>query len=227
MKKILIPLLFLATLFSSCLAKMGANSNSVYTVSPYITNNDSKLSVENDYAADTSFYVKNDGTKVSFKYDKNFGYKSGALTSNTFSIEGVKYPITEIKGYLLQGVYYERLRLNGYSKLEDIYGKRIIHGKVNVYVSEIDLSTTMSYDQMHDARYNPYYGNTYYTYYIQPGENGDIQKITSVQDIKNIVSNCPLSMQIIDDGYKGLKKKEGKYNYLNKAIRVYNNDCKE
>ena len=87
----------------------------------------------------------------------------------------------------------------GFSTQYDIHGK-----KINVYVSEIDGGVG-SIDGM--------------GYYGQIGENGELQRLTTEQDVIKLVSDCPLSMQIINEG-------KTKGNYLYQAIRAYNNDCK-
>jgi hypothetical protein len=159
-----------------------------------------------------NFYVKNDGTKVSFQADKSMEGTNGYLISYKLKIEGAKYQYSEVKGYFYKGVYYERVRLVRTNGSESTYGKRIVHGnRINIYCVEVGAK---------------YPGHLGYNFYGQRGENGELEFLRSEDDIKKLVADCPLAVNIINNGSLGLQKTEGNSNYLNKAIKVYNNNCK-
>lgn len=81
-----------------------------------------------------TYLVDNSGTKI---YGREVSWKSGLLTKNQIRIDNDKYKIAEIRGYMDHGVFYGRLK--------NEYIKRIVHGKLNVYVA-FTIVTSTDYD---------------------------------------------------------------------------------
>ncbi len=191
-------------LISSCLTNKIITASSALNISDYIYNSIGDA-VEYEYGTDVNFYVKNDGTKVLFQVNKSIERTNALLIYKKFEIQGATTPYLEVKGYLYKGVFYERV------KAEGTYGKRIVHGnKINIYRVEVGTRPE----------------NMGYNYYSQQGENGELQLLSSEDDIRKLVADCSLSVDIVNKGSLGLQKTEGNRNYLNKAIKVYNNNCK-
>jgi len=145
-----------------------------------------------------NYIVKNDGTRI---YGNKISWSYGVLSSHNITIDNEKYKITEIKGYRLDGVYFGRYHAG--------YVKRIIEGKLNVYYQmEITDKTTHCY------------------YYAQRGEDGEFTQIASLDDIKQLVKDCPKSYEIINKSNKQIRKSiQSDPFYLSEIFEAYNNDC--
>jgi hypothetical protein len=159
-----------------------------------------------------NYLVKNDGTKI---YGEKISWKSGLLAKDQIQVDDQKFRITEIRGYRQGETYFDRLG--------NEYIKRIVRGKVNVYVKFTEVaSTTTDRNGFTRTRYH-----TRTDQYAQRGEDGPMKAFGGQDDIKEIVSDCPLSVQMIDMSNSKIRKAIKKDpNYLNSVFETYNNDCK-
>lgn len=159
-----------------------------------------------------NYLVNNDGTKI---YGNKITWKSGLLTKDQIQIDDQKFKMDDIKGYRQATIFYHRYG-NGYIK-------RIVHGKMNVYVQFTDVTST-STDRNGFTRTRTY---TRTDHYAQKGEDGPMIHFAGQDDIKKLLSDCPLAAQMIDMSNSKIRKaiKENP-NYLNTIFETYNNDCK-
>jgi len=163
-------------------------------------------------SADTGTYLlTNDGTKI---YGSRIEYTFGLLAKKQIKIDDQKFKSAEIKGYHTNGAYFGRLG--------NEYIRRIVHGKINVYVKFTQVSSTSS----------DHFGNTYnhdYTrtdHYAQKGEDGELLEIAGQSDIKRLLSDCPAAVAMADISNAQMRKEIRKNpNYLNRIFDLYNNDC--
>jgi hypothetical protein len=158
------------------------------------------------------YLEQNDGTKI---YGKKVEYTNGLLLKKQIKIDKQPFKIAEIRGYRMGDFYYGR-RGNEYIK-------RIVHGKINVYI-ELTFETNTSTDS-HGAIHSHSYTKT--EHYYQEGETGELKALASMADIKRVVSACPLAVQMLDISSSQLRKLTKKNaSYLNSVFETYNNDCK-
>lgn len=159
-----------------------------------------------------NYILTNEGTKIT---GKEIRWKSGMLTKDQVIMDGTKYKMSEIKGYRENDIYYER---HG-----NEYIKRIVHGKLNIYYN---IVTTSSTSRNTDGSMN-HNTTTRYYYYVQKGEDGPLKLMKDLDDVKNELSDCPLSMQMLDMKPSKLRKEiKHDFDYLNRAFEIYNNNCK-
>jgi uncharacterized protein YxeA len=162
--------------------------------------------------SERNYLEKNDGTKV---YWSSLKSKSGLLVKDQFTIDNQKFPYSEIKGYRDGNFYYKRFKND--------YLKRIVHGKINVYVQFVEASTTST--SINGSIRTSYYTRT--NHYAQKGDDGDLIGFYDQASIKQLISDCPLSVEMIDISKSKVKKAIKKDRaYLNSIFEVYNNDCK-
>lgn len=161
-----------------------------------------------------NYIEKADGEKI---YGDKIKWKTGILTKNQIQIDDQKFKISEVKGYRTGDTYYR--------KFGNDFIKRIVHGKkVNVYVqfSEVTTTTTDHSGFTHTSTH------TRADQYAQMGDDGPLFVIADQKDIKKIVSDCPLAMELIDMKDSKIRKAIRKdRNYLNNIFDIYNNDCKK
>jgi hypothetical protein len=160
----------------------------------------------------TSYIIKNDGKKV---YGNNVSMVNYDI-SNQVSLDGTKYPTSEVKAFKNKGSYYIRL--------DNKYIKRIIHGKLNVYVL---FDEKYNKEYYHSGTYTMHFSNS--KHYAQRGEDGPLIFLANREILVDLVKDCPLSVSMIGDkGYAKLIR--GNYkdlDYINNIFNVYNNGCKE
>jgi uncharacterized protein YxeA len=163
--------------------------------------------------SDTRNYLEqNDGTRI---YGQKIMWKSGLLAKDQIQIDKQKFKISEIRGYRMGDTFFGRLR--------NEYIKRIVHGKINVYVQFSQVTST-SVDHNGYSRSRT---STRTTQYAQKGEDGSMVIFAGQNDIKTIVSDCPLAVEMIDISNAKIRKAVKKNpDYLNNVFEVYNNDCK-
>ncbi|MFL5740095.1 MAG: hypothetical protein ACJ75B_07750 [Flavisolibacter sp.] len=161
-----------------------------------------------------SYLVKNDGTRI---YGKHVSWKSGLLTKNKIEIDDQVFKIPEIVGYYQEGKYYGRLGNSDYIL-------RIVHGKkVNVYVEFTQVTQTSTYQGGMTSTHS--YTRT--DHFAQKGETGPLVSIGGQKAIKEFLSDCPLSVQMIElSGHKIRRAIKDNPNYMNEIFEVYNNDCR-
>ena len=166
-----------------------------------------------DRTENKNYLVKNDGTKI---YGESISWKTGLLVKDQIKIDDQKFKISEILGYRNGDTYYGRLGKE--------YIKRIVHGKVNVYVQFTDVTTT-STDRNGFTRTRSY---TRTDQYAQRGDDSKMTPLADQKDIKAMVSDCPIAFQMADIKNSAMRKAIKKDpNYLNKIFDIYNNDCQE
>jgi hypothetical protein len=156
----------------------------------------------------SNFILKNDGTKV---YGDKITYQYGVLLKKEITIDEQKFSSAEVRGYHAKGVYYGRIGGK--------FVKRIIHGKLNVYVEE--LMTNKYYAEKFTT------SNSQCSHYVQKGETGNLVMITSQKDIMQFVGDCQKAVEMINLSAGKIRKAiKQDDNYLNKIFENYNaKDC--
>ena len=160
-----------------------------------------------------SFIIMHDGSKV---YGKNasFGY---SFFKPRVYLDGEKFAPGEVEAFQDNGTYYKRL--------DNTFIRRIIHGKINVYVY-IDEERVLVTDT-HGKVSSQHYSGT--KHYAQRGEDGPLIYLSNRDVMLDLVKDCPISVSMIGPkGYKQLRKgRRHDINYANRIFDIYNNDCKE
>ena len=134
----------------------------------------------------------------------------------SYKVKGEKFPLKEIKGFVENNIYYIR-------KGNDFI-KRIVHGKINVYVQFTEV-TTHSVDRDGRTRYSHY---TRADHYGQVGDDGPLVGLADQKDIIKMVQDCPLAVEMADLKNSKMRKAIKKNpNYLNYIFETYNNDCEK
>ncbi|MGC4096123.1 MAG: hypothetical protein QM706_03315 [Nitrospira sp.] len=160
-----------------------------------------------------NYLVKNDGTKV---FGDKIKWKSGLFVKDRIGIDDQQFKISEIRGYKNENTYYGRL--------DNEYIKRIVHGsKLNVYVV-FSTGTYMTTDSRGFSRTHTYERATHYA---QRGEDGEMTVFAGQHDIKKLVADCPLAVQMASLSDRKMRRAIRKdRHYLNSIFETYNNDCK-
>lgn len=159
-----------------------------------------------------TYVLMEDGTRVN---GSKVRWKSGLFSKDVIKIDDQEFKIRDVRGYRDGNTYY--------GKLNKTFIKRIVHGKLNVYVHMYDVTTTST------SRNGMMSSRTYTRtdQYVQHGEHGEMIGIAGQKDILKHVGDCPLSVQMIDLKSSKLRKAIRRDpNYMNKVFEVYNNDCK-
>ena len=164
-------------------------------------------------SSDTRNYLMlNDGTKI---YGDKVSWKSGMLVKDQIKIDDQKYKISEVKGYQKKQVLYGRLK--------NTYIQRIVHGRINVYVDFTNVTTTTP-GPNGTMMTNNYVRTDHYS---QQGEDGPLVVFANQTDIENLVSGCPLAVEMVHKSDRQLRKAiRHDRNYMNNIFNVYNNGCK-
>jgi hypothetical protein len=159
-----------------------------------------------------NYLEKNNGEKI---YGNKISWKTGLLVKDQIKIDDNKFSLSEIKGYRQGNIFYAR---RGHD-----YIKRIVHGKINVYVQFTQVTQT-STDRSGFSRTRTY---TRTDQYAQKGDDGPMVVMAGQKDIIKMVSDCPLAVQMADISNSKMRKAIKKNpNYLNSIFDVYNNGCK-
>lgn len=161
-----------------------------------------------------NYLVMADGAKM---YGNKITWKSNLLGKPQVTIDDNKYKVDEVKAYMDNGVYY--LKREG----KTIFMRRIIHGKINVYVAW----------ESRTSHYTDKYGIHETTYTVELNlfqKGGDDEKVwymTAQKNIEDAVRDCPIALEMIQKEPKEMRElvKKDK-NYLNEIIETYNNNCK-
>lgn len=159
-----------------------------------------------------NYLVRNDGTKI---YGKEIEWRSGLLKKERIEIDRQEYRISEIRGYFDGAAFYHRKG--------NEYIKRIVHGKLNVYVdfNQVTTTETSAGGSMRTRTY------TQTDHYGQRGEDGELIPLAGQKDIRRMVEDCPLSVEMISISNSRMRKALRKNRtYLNDVFEVYNNGCK-
>ncbi|MBO9205279.1 MULTISPECIES: hypothetical protein [Niastella] len=196
-------LFFLLTLFAFLMLAVGCN---VYKLKCETFNNQA---APVDSVNSRNFILKNDGTKV---YGDKITYQYGVILKQKITIDNQTFNTPEVRGYQAKGVYYGRIGGK--------FAKRIIHGKLNVYVEE-----SISNKYMATKNFTATYVECFH--YVQKGEIGELVKITTQKDILQFVGDCRKAVEKINLSPAKIRKAiEKDDNYLNKIFEDYNaNDC--
>ena len=159
-----------------------------------------------------NYLLKTDGTKI---YGDKIGWKSGVLVKDQVKIDDQSFDFSEVKGYMKDNVYY--------TKKGNEFIKRIVHGKINVYVQFTEVTST-STDSRGAMRTRSY---TRTDHYAQVGEDGEMIGLVGQKQIKQVVIDCPLAVSMADISDSEMRKAIKKDpNYLNSIFDVYNKGCK-
>lgn len=148
-------------------------------------------------------------------YGNKVRYQSGAVVKNQVQIDGKKFPMKEVRGYYLNGMYYGLYKTDFY--------KRVLHGKINIYYGQATSTNNMS---NYNQRWNKTTTRTVEYVYWQKGESGDFNPLHSWKHVKQAVKDCPLAYELANRK-KGVLKKEVKKDeeYLWRIFEIYNNNC--
>ena len=159
-----------------------------------------------------NFLVMNDGTKV---YGEKISWKTGLIVKDQIKIDDQKFKISEVRGYQTSQTYYGRLK--------HTYIRRIVHGKINVYVEFTDVTTTTT-------DHSGFTHTSHYTrtdQYAQKGEDGPMVALAGQTEIKDLVASCPLAFEMADKSNRDIRRSIKKNrDYLNNIFDVYNSGCK-
>jgi hypothetical protein len=156
-----------------------------------------------------NYIAKNDGSII---YGNDINWKAGFLSKHEVDIDGQKFKIADVRGYQLKGDYYARMGSD--------FIKRIVHGRLNVYINQYSSSN-------YDSKTNRTSYDTRCDHYLQKGETGELTPLASISDIQDAVSDCPKAAGLIDLKYKELRRAvKADPAYLNKVFETYNNECK-
>ena len=159
-----------------------------------------------------NYLLKTDGTKV---YGEKITWKSGMLVKDQIKIDDQKFAMDEIKGYMQKNIFY--------GKKGNEFIKRIVHGKINVYVqfTQVTSTNTNASGAMSTRSY------TRTDHYAQMGDDGQMVNIAGQKDIKEMVKDCPLAVEMADLSNSKMRKAiKNDPNYLNSIFDVYNKGCK-
>jgi hypothetical protein len=183
----------------SCFASKNTLRSDSFDRSPNPTNYGNK-----------SYILLNDGTKV---YGNLVSWSGGLASNHEVEIDKKKYKIKDTKGYVQSGLFYHRV--------ENKYAANFIAGKINVYYLEYGsyVPNASGGGGSHVTNYN---------YYAQKGIDGELVYLGKLKDLEPFIKDCALAMKVFNEGNKNPRKNNGKGNYyLNTAVEIYNNDCKE
>ncbi len=146
--------------------------------------------------------ILNNGERV---YGSKIWRQSGAIVKDLVRIDGQKFPMKEVKGYYLNGMYYGRYKTS--------FPKRVLYGKINIYYMQYWHSATSR-------------TQTEYIYW-QKGEDGDFNTLRTWKHVKQAVKDCPLAYSLANRK-NGALRREVKKNeqYLWRIFEIYNNNCK-
>lgn len=159
--------------------------------------------------SDGNYILKNDGTKL---YGDNIRWRSGLILNDVITIDGQKFKIADVQGYR-EGDYF-------YGRQKNEYIKRIVHGKINVYIR---IEERMEQATGSNIRVPV----THSFHYAQKGDFGPMIPLGSQKDIKAVVSDCPAAYAMADLKSSKIRKAiRANRNYLNEIFETYNNDCK-
>jgi hypothetical protein len=162
--------------------------------------------------AETNYVEMNDGSIIT---GDKITWKSGIILKDQIKINDQKIAIKETRGYYSNGSYFGRLGKS--------YVKRIVHGKLNVYLRQEYITTTETVNGQMRTR-----TRLDCDVYVQVGDNGDIRQIGDQKDIREYVKECPTALALIDKKDKEIRRSIRKNpSYLNEIFMIYNNGCKE
>jgi hypothetical protein len=164
-----------------------------------------------DRSEKKNYIEKEDGSRI---YGEKITWKSGLLAKDQIQIDKEKFKISDIRGYRQGQTYYGRLG--------NEYIKRIVRGKINVYVKFSEVtSTTNENGRLKTSTY------TRTDHYAQKGDGGTMTVFGGQNAIKKMVGDCPVALEMADLSNGKMRKRIKKNkNYLNEIFETYNNDCK-
>ena len=164
-----------------------------------------------------NYIIKNDGTKIYGKeiLDRTF------FSTRKLKIDDQKFSKSDIKGYVQNGSYFTRLDKNSKKYADsDNYAKRVIHGKLNVYVLTFDIEIRDDNNRSHTR--------TGHALYLQKGDDGAIIATPNSIDAKKFIRDCPLSSKMLNMSESKILQEIGKDpDYLIKVFEIYNNNCQK
>lgn len=159
-----------------------------------------------------NYILMEDGSRI---HGKKVTWKSGILAKDQVKIDDEKFPMRDVKGYMTNNIFY--------IKKGNEFIKRIVHGKINIYVQYTQVSRSST--DRNGFTHNHSYTRT--DHYSQAGDNGQLIGIGGQEDIVRLVSDCPIAVEMADISNSKLRKAIKKdLNYMNRIFEIYNNDCK-
>lgn len=175
-------------------------------IATYVSNFDLAESSEERANNNGTPYIEfPDGTRVE---GEKVHYKSGFLTKNQIGVGDQKFKIAEVRGYKDRNFYYARF---GDS---NEFARRIVHGKINIYVRYVEV-TTYTNNVPHSSM------RTYF--YMQMGDGEPFVVITSQKMIVEAVRDCPAALELADKTSKEIRKAvRADRHYMNSIFETYN-----
>lgn len=131
---------------------------------------------------------------------KVYGKKIRTITFGGVSMDKHRYHLNDVKAFQVDGYYYVRYSIS--------YIKRIIHGRANIYSLP---------------------NNSYNSYYIQMGDEGEIIPLSSnnLEAFASFFKDCPNVYEKLNVTKKELHKTlRENHKYIYQLIQEYNTKCK-
>jgi hypothetical protein len=159
-----------------------------------------------------NYLLMNDNSKV---YGDKIILRSPLFSKEYLKIDDQKFQAKYVQAYFENGIYYKRFGAQ--------YIRRIIHGTINVYFIDVEVTSTNTDSQGHT------YTHTYTVrhYYYQKGDDDPLKIIQSEEQIKELVMDCPAAENLANLTNRQLRKTiKRNRNYMNEIFETYNNGCK-
>jgi len=159
--------------------------------------------------SDNGSYVElMDGTKVTGNRVRA-GNGNGMSERNTIGIDDRRFKIAEVRGYKNRNVYFARL---GHT---DEFVKRIVTGRINVYLREHMVYRRTTYGDMVATPQNEFF--------MQLGDGEPMAQITSHKVIVHAVSDCAEALAMANKSSSELRKAiRNDRHYINSIFETYN-----
>ncbi len=157
------------------------------------------------------FVIKTDGEVV---YGSKLEILSSVLAKNQYGISGKFFGASDIKAYKTENVFF--------IKLNNDFCRRIIRGKINVYVQFVqNSSTTSNYLGVITLK-----NFTTTHYFSQKGDNGKFIELTDEKSVKFAVQGCKKAEQLADLTFLKMDEAvKNDLNYINRIFEIYNRNC--
>jgi hypothetical protein len=171
-----------------------------------------ELHVKEDSANSKDYVVTMAGEKI---YYESYSWKYGPLTKDRFDVDGRRFKLKDIRGYMDDGEFSHRIG-------RDFITRRV-HGLINIYCSEEVLFISRQSQTIPNSTNNRTEARCFY--YAQKGDIGEIVQLKTFNDIEKLVSDCPEVLRMIQ-GKNHVKELRENKNYIIDVIKQYNSNCK-
>src|ERR1700683_3174307 len=171
---------------------------------------DLRVTVEKP-ADSANYVVKNDGSTV-------YGQKIYLTSQSTVLLDSQRYKASQAKAFR-GGPFY-------YARVHGEFARRIVHGKLNVYVQYRTVGGTQYYAPVggHGQTGQPFQAppSLEEYHYLQSGDDGPLMPLAGKNYITMAVQSCPLALSMADISSHPLTKaiRNDPY-YLNQIFETY------